>query len=98
MYYAVRCCCQPNKIHGYLDLPGVGSRSFVVRQRDGSTAEIALRRVGESHVVGGVLTVVTEHAIYSDDRPLSFWQALPSFTTKRPAPGLYAPSHVRVVD
>lgn len=90
--YAVRCCCQPRKIFGYLELPAGlrhGDRVPIYRPVrtpllaafDGpaivnSCEYVELRILG--HRDGR-----RELAVYSDDRPEEFWRDLPNFT---PAP------------
>lgn len=90
--YAVRCCCQPMKVLGYLDLPADlrhGSRVQLYRPPRVSVMtsyeppatipapEWAEIREFYSYATG---RRVVELAVYSDDRPVEFWAGLPNFT------------------
>lgn len=102
---AVRCCCQPTKIIGYLDLSTDCRRPghVVVRERAG-TATAGWRADPKVLTPSGVHTVRLElfcvaslagdvHrelAVYSDDRPIDFWRNIRGF---REYYGPPAPDH-----
>jgi hypothetical protein len=85
MRYEVRCCCNPDKLLGWLDGPD-NVRAFMV----GGYA-VAVRNLGCFDLVdvegsesadGSVLVErvpIVKRAIPSDERPLEFWRALPGF-------------------
>src|SRR5262245_30478185 len=89
MIYAVRCCCVPIKVMGWLDLPAVSGPQVTVPlmtrlpslpwSADDSVSKTCVAQVTLSlrrfmHADG-----TTEMAVYSDDRPLSFWLNVPGF-------------------
>lgn len=86
MRYAVRCCCQPQKILGWLDGPD-HVPNFRVSEvfephrphRDSSPLDMAPTHLVEvrnfMHEDGSV-----ERAIYSEERPLEFWKKIRGFT------------------
>lgn len=90
MKYAVRCCCQPRKVFGWLELPeGLrdGQRlplrpKFGLVDRSSALINpppietVLIRTFGE--VVDG--EVRRGLAVCSEDRPESFWRGLPNFT------------------
>ena len=89
--YAVRCCCQPQKIFGYLQAPA-GRRSgdiwrIVEYEPLGSPYTIANAPVSvKAHEVKFKTIVdqgVHEIAVYSDDRPIEFWRTLRGFREVR---------------
>jgi len=86
MTYAVRCCCQPTKILGYLDGP-IGISEFEIPEQifapysissntdltdTVKTTKFVVRSYGNS-------PLETERAIYSEDRPIEFWRNVPGF-------------------
>ena len=82
----VRCCCQPQKILGTLEVPNVLRNYIVVRERfELKTSSSAASFVDEPVKTYQVeiRTLVTgngrEHAIYSDDRPIEFWRKIIGF-------------------
>lgn len=88
-WYAVRCCCQPQKIFGFIPLEA-GSRTYQIVNRYGETHEIELRTSRTCSAPtfvesrDGYLEMVSDEiAIYSDDRPIEFWRTIPSFVEVR---------------
>lgn len=83
VWLAVRCCCLPVKIFGFLP----------VSERDAQGRELIVEghrlRMSECTVHDSAILLRaapapdamfnTERAIYSDDRPLSFWRDMPGF-------------------
>ena len=86
MRYAVRCCCMPRNVLGWLHLPTLpaGIRSLEVPEACGWSSGLEQPRESpRRHLVklrmyegmGGF----QELAVYSDDRPLDFWLKLSGF-------------------
>jgi hypothetical protein len=68
----VRCCCQPQKVFGFMRVPvrDIDTRRplFIpYRMRNGADIGIEIRVFAN-----GVRN--EERAIYSDDRPIEFWR------------------------
>ena len=92
IWLAVRCCCTPVKIFGFLpvSMRDAGRAELVV---EGHRLQIkpmsectmhmreALMRDGPAPDAD--VTYNTERAIYSEDRPLSFWRDMPGFVEAR---------------
>lgn len=86
-WFAVRCCCRPQTIYGFLALAEGRPREVVVRDYDGEIHRVELRvnaemRPPEEAGIGIVLASdgrTEELAIYSDDRGLEFWRTIPGF-------------------
>lgn len=86
-FFAVRCCCQPTKVIGFLLLPKRGGPVRMVVDYAGHThrAEIKTIQQAETHGLpcseGGMSETVatTEQAIYSEDRGEEFWRTIPGF-------------------
>lgn len=87
-WYAVRCCCEPLKIFGFLPLPRGPAKHSVV-DRFGVPHRIELRPIRlvmresfdlyfRDRMVEPVISE-EEVAIYSDDRPIEFWRTIPDF-------------------
>jgi hypothetical protein len=88
----VRCCCQPQKILGTIELrslerfqrlliPRVLKASFINFDGD-SLVEIAPSDVYADIKLRDFVrpwTFKTELAVYSDDRPIEFWRQFPQF-------------------
>jgi hypothetical protein len=86
-WYAVRCCCTPKKIFGFIRLP-VGAKKlslplvskpaeFVPWEEfphlvEMERVEIEIKPI--SSMSGNL-----EYSIYSDDRPIEFWRRVPGF-------------------
>lgn len=87
-WYAVRCCCEPLKIFGFLLLDG-RQKAHTIRDTRGDTHRVELRPVREicSSEYGDPPDVETqvrsEVAVYSDDRPIEFWRTIPGFLEVR---------------
>ncbi|HXD04443.1 MAG TPA: hypothetical protein VN680_00210 [Burkholderiaceae bacterium] len=88
MRYAVRCCCTPSKVLGWLHLPA-GMRELMVPEACGWSSGLEVPRESpKRHLVklrvyegmGGY----QELAVYSDDRPLEFWLKLSGFERAPP--------------
>lgn len=82
--YAVRCCCQPTRIFGWMILPAgldhgdeikVLTLPPLAATPDNTplpvTETIRLKRYGKANT--------WEVAVYSDDRPIDFWRQVPGF-------------------
>ena len=87
--HPVRCCCQPNKIFGYLDLPTEGRPGYY-------TVFEHLKPLKVGPICNPVLTIEAPQnytvelrpiiadgelnvAVYSDDRPIEFWRSIRGF-------------------
>jgi hypothetical protein len=82
-WVAVRCCCTPQKVLGFLLLSEdqVRARQFRTVHLDGP---VTLRQFAEAHRGDNMeLTVTDELAIYSDDRPIEEWRRVPGFVEVR---------------
>jgi hypothetical protein len=72
-WYAVRCCCQPTKLLGWIRLPTEAEERrawTALSRRDGPTY-VELKRLTDEGV--------SEVAVYSDDRPIEFWRTVDGF-------------------
>lgn len=78
-WFPVRCCCQPQKIFGFIRLPDM-ERSNVVDKR-GNVHKLELRSMANCKmtVLNNQLEYERELAIYSDDRPIEFWRSVVGF-------------------
>lgn len=76
--FPVRCCCEPQKILGYIDLPQAGGAIRRVPFRP-SPQPVTLRQ----HTIALRLFWSRENgyefAVHSDDRPLEFWRTIEGF-------------------
>lgn len=91
--YPVRCCCQPQKIFGYLELPDglVGGTRIPVSLPAEATPAGAPSNSHKIEMIElrGCFVFFQEHvAVYSDDRPIEFWRQLPNFRELVPVAGL----------
>lgn len=89
-WYPVRCCCTPQKIFGFIQLP-VGIRRHQIRLRVDlpSTASFDFAEIkpiavmdnskAEIEVRGISVEYNREFAVYSDDRPIEFWRRVIGF-------------------
>jgi hypothetical protein len=84
-WYAVRCCCTPTKIFGFVKLPSdvedcyrVPLRSYqlsaTTRVYDGPPEPVPVQSA-----VLYVRKIGNERAIYSEDRPIEFWRQVRGF-------------------
>lgn len=90
-WYAVRCCCQPQKIFGFLQLEDDKARHTII-DRNGH-AHVADIRISSDITISSVGEVQhMDPAVYSDDREIEFWRTIPGFVEAtvpikdRPAP------------
>lgn len=77
-WLAVRCCCGPTKILGFLSVPSqhVGRGAPIMfRMTMGRACTAEVRRLSDCR--NGAFQ--DEWAIYSEDRPLSFWRDVEGF-------------------
>lgn len=78
-WVAVRCCCKPHKVLGFLQLTEdqYFRRQFTTPYLDGA---VSLRPITESkRDFDTGLSVTWEIAIYSEDRPIEQWRRVPGF-------------------
>jgi hypothetical protein len=67
----VRCCCQPQKILGTLEVASLYPNQRLAARRGIVEIEVrAFCNAGEMEY---------EFAVYSDDRPIEFWRQFASF-------------------
>ena len=100
MKYPVRCCCEPQKILGYIDLPrdryGDGERTRVKTMPMLSVTAfpksgekpVAMRSTDEIIILRryrDYAVGIDEMAVYSDDRPIEFWRKIVGFMELKPA-------------
>jgi hypothetical protein len=78
-WVAVRCCCQPTRIFGFLRLERDHGPTVTVTDVFGAQQVLELKR----YCAGGGF-INDERAIYSDDRPIEFWRSIPGFVEARP--------------
>src|SRR5215831_6329061 len=93
MRYAVRCCCMPVKVMGWLDLPKDCPDKLTIALFQSVPLNFwnlsPEEQVHHSPIqnLQAVIELKTyvhlsgswERAVYSDDRPLSFWKRIPGF-------------------
>ena len=83
-WYAVRCCCTPQKVFGFLRLPVsvVDNGPFItvaeVRTGKGTKTKWKTHRICLRHIAM-LYGHQMELAIYSDDRPIEFWRRIEGF-------------------
>lgn len=87
----VRCCCQPLKILGTLEVSGVSHPRLMVREKF-ELPRPSLHPTVSNSAPCHELKIMTfvdgqhhERAIYSDDRPIEFWRKIPGFIENRGA-------------
>lgn len=79
VWRAVRCCCQPTKVLGFLRAdPNV--RCLMVPMIGGSVA-LELRQIHDPRFG-------SEVAVYSEDRGIDFWRKVPGFVEAADPAGL----------
>lgn len=90
-WYAVRCCCQPQKVIGFMRLYNAPLDYVLVREVE--TLRTSSAVIGDANIPGPVAITPThrieirtfndhgvkEPAIYSDDRPIEFWRRIRGF-------------------
>lgn len=87
----IRCCCQPQKIFGTLDVPSI-SRHIVVmiveeprRSCSDGPGGVDFKEISQGpryetiKLRDFIKPSGTEIAVYSDDRPIEFWRQFSSF-------------------
>lgn len=79
MHIPIRCCCQPVKILGYLNLPRSVVRTGPVQllNLQGQKQTIELRVFVKNQEE-------QETAIYSEERPKEFWQNFNPYSEELP--------------
>jgi hypothetical protein len=91
----VRCCCQPSKILGTLEVPiehiatHGGRFEMLVYDRIADRVSIEALEVRQirlcyiseecKRLARFPLPPETEYAVYSEDRPIEFWRRVPGF-------------------
>ena len=94
-WLAVRCCCTPKKILGFLRVPAelVGNgRSITLYDRGGNGHRVELLGFDDDTSICAMPQVLRrnlrdvdlgrrkrEFAVYSDDRPIEFWRNFAEF-------------------
>lgn len=81
-WYAVRCCCNPQKIFGFIELErDVKTQRVIDWNGDIHTLEIKDFCNAKSDDVDpkNDLLFIKEPAVYSDDRPIDFWRNIRGF-------------------
>lgn len=90
-WYAVRCCCTPQKVFGFIRLED-GPHDFRVQENSGQVHQITVRDFCSYNPrptpAGAIpqeyVAPAREPAIYSDDRPLEFWRSIVGFVEAAP--------------
>jgi hypothetical protein len=79
-WFAVRCCCQPRSIMGFvLASAPDGVRVLTVTDAIGDQHRVSLERIATCADFNGLSVVSDELAVYSDDRPIEFWRTIHGF-------------------
>lgn len=89
-WYAVRCCCEPGKILGFLRLMHKETTFWVEDYETGKKEKIEIQPMHESNFsycppykAGEVLPdfrpYKEELAVHSNDRPIEFWRRVKGF-------------------
>lgn len=79
-WFAVRCCCQPRQIMGFVLAAGPdGVRALTLTDRFGDKHVVALERIATCYESFGERVGSDELAVYSDDRPIEFWRTIHGF-------------------
>ena len=80
-WMAVRCCCTPTKILGFLRLP-VGHREWRVSDWQGRIHRVEIKPISSARASGPGdedVDVAVESAVYSEDRGIEFWRSITGF-------------------
>jgi len=97
-WFAVRCCCTPNRIFGFMQLPVDGPRQLV-QDANGAMHEVQIRKITEpcrnTPQVARVENILmqrpypmsAELAVFSDDHPIEFWRQIVGFVEVRAQEG-----------
>lgn len=86
-WLAVRCCCTPNKIFGFLKYDGSdrkadgGTIYIRVLNKTGGAERVALR---DMHRRRRGPQIEVELAVYSEERPIEFWRNIAGFIEASP--------------
>lgn len=80
-WLAVRCCCTPRKILGFLRATP-HAESLSIMTFDGRV-DFQIRDAHECMIIGGKTYRHRERAIYSEDRPIDFWRTVHGFVEAR---------------
>lgn len=78
-WFAVRCCCQPTKVLGFLRLRSDAPGSVPVRRLDDQVFWCEVKDVLDYENSRGDQFPTNERAIYSDDRNIEFWRGVAGF-------------------
>lgn len=89
-WLAVRCCCQPQKIIGFLPVNeesmrvGImnvtsGKRSIFSSENVSSAPKVLYEAAMRHHQVELKIYGMGELAVYSDDKPIDFWRTIDNF-------------------
>lgn len=74
-WFAVRCCCSPGTLYGFLLLDVTGRNEQLVIDIDGAWHNVTVKTLNGN----AFATRTEEEAVYSDDRPLEFWRNIVGF-------------------
>ena len=101
IWFAVRCCCQPLKVMGFLRLPAIRAvvpDGFEIEDVTGVPHRVRVKAMRQcmsvadallmQHAIEPVVPVPVQEeelAIYSDDRPIEFWRTIPGFVETKEA-------------
>lgn len=94
-WFAVRCCCTPRKVFGFLNLPVAGPDKRTVTDLFGQKHTVALMPIYVNNTMPCTMVdylrnqdmlldvaqriTLPEIAIYSDDRSIDFWRSIVGF-------------------
>lgn len=89
-WYPIRCCCQPDKIFGFLQLDShpewdefevtdCDGKNHVIKMKTFTRVATPLYRYDDMMGSDITMPVIHEYAIYSDDRPIEFWRSVVGF-------------------
>lgn len=79
-WYAVRCCCEGNRLLGFIRLPE-GPESHRVPERTTTSAAFSVyseQKNFSMHIIR-LKMFGNERAVYSDDKPIEFWRSINGF-------------------
>jgi hypothetical protein len=79
-WYAIRCCCEPERILGFLKV-AADTQTQLVQDRNGEQHPIKLARLrdGRTPLAPHEAAARGEVAIHSDHRPIEFWRTIRGF-------------------
>jgi hypothetical protein len=100
-WVAVRCCCQPTNIFGFLRLDRRAGPTVSVPDIFGSVHQLELKTFCSAPPnYAAPAEAGAEIAVYSDDRGIDFWRRIPGFVEalppvpRAPLPGTRGPTDV----